>query len=1039
MHSLITWFAQNRVAANLLMAFIVITGLYAISQVPIESSPQFERNSLYVKFAYPGATPQDIEESVITRIEDAVYDLPGITALTSTAREGGGSVTMKVADDYHYREVLDEIDSRIELITSFPDDLEDLETGRSSLRFEVISVAISGELPELELRTLGKDIRDQLVTLPGINQVELTGIRPFEISIEIAQHQLQKYDLRLPDVVDAIRQASVNLPAGSIKEGSKELLIRTKGQRYHGADFADIVITTRADGSRLLLKEIAQIKDGFVDEAIMSRFNGKPGVLIEVYRSGDQDAITVAQTIKQFIARHSADMPAGVELSYWRDRSKYIDNRITSLLQTALMGSILVFIVLSLFLHIELAFWVVLGIPVSIIGAFAFMPVFDVTINYTSIFAFILVLGIVVDDAIVTGENIFKHLQQHEDPNHAVISGTREVAVAVTFGVLTTVVAFAALLMMEGDRSKMFTMIPPIVIPVLLLSLVETKLILPSHLKHIDPDNHLPGFGAVQRWIDRQLQRFVVSIYQPLLNRALQRPALTLSIFFSVLLIIASTVFSGWIRFTFFPKVQSEVVRAKVILPEGSPYELTHRAVIKMEHAAQALKRKYNQRADEPIITNIYSSVGVQGRVELGIKPNEGYVSFEVVPPEVRAHPVTSVELSREWRKQVGPMPGVRKLSFRGSLFKDRNPIDFMLKGQDFAELKLVADKIRHQLAQYPGVFDIADDFSQGQEQIELSIKPEAEQLGISARALGGQMRGAFHGIQTQRLQRDGEEVNVYVRYPQQERQTLNTLQHMKIKTDSGQEIPLHEVADISLQRAPAIINRSERYRTLHVTANANKKTVQLPVIEREMNAFIKNILPDHPEVSYVLEGEAKETRESMGSLGLGIALVLLAIYALLAIPFQSYSQPFIVMSVIPFGLTGSVLGHLMLGMDLTIQSVLGMLALIGVVVNDSLVLVDVINRSRQQGMALFTAVSQAGAARFRAILLTSLTTFIGLIPMMSSSNTQAQFLVPMAVSLAFGVLFATFITLLLVPCFYLLLENSKIAIKNIQISSKEN
>ncbi len=1033
MNFLIIWFVENRVAANLLMALIVISGLYAITHVPIESSPQYERNSLYVKFNYPGGTPQDIEESIITRIEEAIYALPGITDLTSTAREGGGSVSMKVADGYHYRDVLDEVEARVDLISSFPEQMEALEIGKSSIRFEVISVALSGYLPELEIRQLGKKVRNQLAALPGITQVELTGIRPFEISIEIAQQQLQKYQLTFPEVVDAIRNASSDLPAGSIKQDGKELLIRTQGQRYYGADFADIVVKTRSDGSRLSLGQIAEIKDGFVDEAILSRYNGKPAVMIEVYRSGEQDAIDIAQTVKQFLESQQSNMPPGVELGYWRDRSKYIDNRISSLLQTALLGSVLVFIVLSLFLQIELAFWVVLGIPVSIIGAFAFMPVFGVTINYTSIFAFILVLGIVVDDAIVTGENIFKHLQQHENPVQAVINGTREVAVAVTFGVLTTVVAFASLLMMDGDRSKMFTMIPPIVIPVLLLSLVETKLILPSHLKHLDVDKHLPGLNRLQQWIDRKLSRFVEHIYQPLLRQTLKHPALTLSVFFSALLIIASTVFSGWVRFTFFPKVQSEVVRSKVVLPEGSPYQMTHQTIKKIERAAIQLREKYNKLSpDQPIITNIYSSVGVQGRVQLGIKPNEGYVSFEVVPPEVRSHPVTSVELSREWRKLVGPVPGVRKLAFRGSLFKDRNPIDFMLKGHDFTELKRVANKIKQQLSHYPGVYDIADDFSQGQEQIELQIKPEAEQLGISGRELGLQVRGAFHGLQAQRLQREGEEVKVYVRYPQRERQTLDTLEQMKIRTATHEAIPLQEVAEIKLDRAPAIINRSERHRTLHVTAHANKKTVQLPVIEREMEAYIEKILVAHPGVSFVAEGEAKETRESLSSLGLGIALVLLVIYSLLAIPFQSYTQPLIVMSVIPFGLTGSVLGHIVLGMDLTIQSVLGMLALIGVVVNDSLVLVDYINRCRKQGQTLCHAVSQAGAMRFRAILLTSITTFIGLIPMMTSNNTQAQFLVPMAVSLAFGVMFATLVTLFLVPCFYLLVEKSKTRIFNL-------
>ncbi len=1022
---MIVWFARNRVASNLLMAVIVLTGLYVmLTQVPIESAPQFERNGLYVKFNYPGATPEDIEKSVTTRIEEAVYDLPGITELRSTSSEGGGSVTMDTADGYESREVMTDVQARIDLINSFPDELENLEVGVVDIRFEVISISVAGDLPEAELRILGKKVRDEIAELPGLSQVDLTGIRPFEISIDVSEQQLREYDLSIADLNRAIRRASIDIPAGAIKTGDYEFLVRTKGQLYHASDFAKVVIKTNADGTTLKIGDIAEIHDGFVDLPILSRFNGMPSVMIEIYRQGNQDALDIAKKVKDYLSEAQNRMPPGVKIEYWRDRSKYIDNRISSLIHTAAQGGILVFILLTLFLRMELAFWVVLGIPVSVIGTFAFMPIFGVTINYTSMFAFILVLGIVVDDAIVTGENIYKHLGQDKDPTDAVIRGTQEVATAVTFGVLTTIVAFAALLTMEGARSKMFTMIPAVVIPVLVLSLIETKLILPAHLKHMGEERTFPLLNKAQNFVSEGLTDFINRFYQPLLNKALQQPSLTVALFFSTLIILGSIVLSGWMNFTFFPKVQSEIARARVTFPEGTPYEVTRRHVERIEQAAFDLRDKYNgMDPDEKIISNVYSSVSVQGHVRMGLKPNEGRVNFDIIPQEMRANPVSSMDLAREWRELVGPIAGAKKLAFRASIFRSANAIDLMLKGQDFDELKKVSAKIKKQLAQYPGVIDISDDFSEGKEQVQLQIKPEAKLLGLTTVDLGLQVRSAFHGIEVQRMQRDGEEVKVYIRYPKSERESFSKLETLKIRTEEGHEVPLQQVADISITRAPAVIHRSDRYRTIHVTADADQKLVQLPLLRREMNAYIKDMLEDHPSISFVEEGEAKETKESFKSLGFGIALVLFVIYALLAVPFQSYSQPFIVMSVIPFGLIGAVMGHMILGLDLSIQSILGMLALTGVVVNDSLVLVDYINRCRKQGTPLFEAVEHAGRARFRAILLTSLTTFIGLMPMMFTSNTQAQFLIPMAVSLAFGVLFATFITLILVPCFYLLLE----------------
>ncbi|MEH6812165.1 MAG: efflux RND transporter permease subunit, partial [Motiliproteus sp.] len=650
------------------------------------------------------------------------------------------------------------------------------------------------------------------------------------------------------------------------------------------------------------------------------------------------------------------------------------------------------------------------------------MAELSVSLNIASLFAFILVLGIVVDDAIVTGENIYSHFSRGEDGLTAAINGTHEVAVPVTFGILTTIAAFIPLLMVEGRRAVMFEQIPLVVIPVLIFSLVESKLVLPSHLRYLKPPSDDNWLSRAQQTIARGLEIAIHRFYSPFLNRVLKHRYLALSIIFGFSLLVFATVVSGWTKFLFFPRVQSELARATLTMPAGTPFAITDRYVEQITLAAKKLQDRYREEdTGDSLITHVLSTSGSAGSSAAG---HLGRVIFEIVPPEHRRLEITSSELVREWRKMIGTIPGAESINYRAEIGRYSDPIDIQLNGNDFDQLKRFATELKQRLATYPEVFDIADTLSNGKQELQIRLKPEGALLGVDLINIARQVRQAFFGFEIQRIQRGRDDVKVLVRYPADERNSLQTLDTMMIRTDSGVEVPFREVAEVSADRSPSSISRIDRRRTVNISADVNKDTADVPAINRDLAAFVQQRIVDYPGISSSFEGEAKEQRDSFSGLFWGVIFVLFVIYALLAIPFKSYVQPFIVMSVIPFGVVGAIIGHWVMGMNLTIMSLMGMLALSGVVVNDSLVLVDYINRHRQQGESLHRTVRMAGVARFRPVLLTSLTTFAGLMPLIFEKSTQAQFLIPMAVSLGFGILFATLVTLLVVPINYLVLED---------------
>ncbi|MBB1303413.1 MAG: efflux RND transporter permease subunit [Pseudoalteromonas rhizosphaerae] len=1023
---MIAWFTKNHVAANLLLISIVFAGLFSLTtQIPLEVFPSFETDRISVSVSLRGSTPEDVEQGVTIRIEEAVQDLEGIKQISSRSSEGSASVSIEVDSGYDPRELLADIKSRVDAINTFPADAEKPVVALAERKREVIAVTVASDYGEKETREYAEQVRDQLLRLPSVTQVELSGVRDYELAIEVSQDTLRQYSLSLSDISRAISNSSTDISAGNLKTQGGDVLIRSKGQAYRKDEFARIAVKNQRDGTIIRLGDIATIRDDFEETPVRTRFNGKQAAFIDVYRIGPQSAITVADEVKEYIEGQQSKLPQGFDLSYWDDDSELVKSRIATLTTNALQGGILVLALLTLFLRPAIAFWVFIGIPVSFMGAFLAMPLFGVTLNIMSLFGFILVLGIVVDDAIVTGENVYTHLKTAESGEQAAIRGTQEVATPVTFGVLTTVAAFLPLAFIEGSRGALFAQIPVVVIPVLLFSLIESKFVLPAHLKYIKL-RHQKGepskFDKFQQRFADGFEHAILKYYQPLLNLALRHKLATVSLFVGIFLIILTMVTSGWTKFIFFPRIPSETVRVSLTLPTGTPFEVTNKYVIDMSDKARQLQDKYrDENTGESVILNILATTGGRGGAS-----NSGSVRFEITPAEKRDSNIGSRELASEWRDLIGVIPGAESLTFRAEIGRSSDPIDVQLTATSLSTLQEVAEQVKARLATYPTVFDIADSMSDGKEELQIELTEQGLALGLNRVDVSQQVRNSFFGAQAQRIQRGRDDVRVMVRLPLDERRSVADLKDILINTPTGGTVPLSHVAKLVPGQSPSTINRIDRYRTLNVTADIEKENTNMTVLQADLKIYLDELVQQYPGVSHSLEGEAKEQRESFGSLAWALVFVFFIIYALLAIPFKSYLQPLIVMSVIPFGMIGAVVGHWIMGMELTIMSLLGMLALIGVVVNDSLVLVDFINKKRSEGGELLEAVKLAGASRFRPVMLTSLTTFIGLMPLLFEKATQAQFLIPMAVSLGFGIIFATFITLLLVPVNYLLMERAQ-------------
>ena len=1036
MNRAIDWFARNSVAANLLMIFILASGLLTVFTIKQEVFPEFSLDLIAVDVRYLGAGPEEVEEGVSVRIEEAIQGIDGVKRITSTASEGIGTVLVELELDSDPRKVVDDVKSRVDAIDTFPAETEKPIIREITMRRQVVDVAISGDVGEATLKHLAEQVRDEITAIPEITQVEVTNARPYEISIEVSEDALRRHGLTFDEVAQAVRRSSLDLPGGSVRTDSGEVLLRTKGQAYRGDEYENLALWTRPDGSRLRLGEVARVVDGFAETDQLARFDGEPTVLVSVFRTGDQAALDIAAQVKTYVERAQTRMPKGVSVTVWQDQSKVLNDRLNLLLRNGFAGFCLLFLVLALFVQFRLAFWVSLGIPISFLGAIWLMPGLDVSINLMSLFAFILVLGIVVDDAIVVGENVFTHQQRHGQGLTGSIEGAQEIAVPVVFAVLTTVAAFLPLIFVPGMMGKFMMVIPLIVIPCLLFSLLESLMILPAHLSHMgwnDPGKRPGPLGRLQGMVARGLRSFIEHAYRPALEFALRRRYLTLAIGLATLIITGGMAGGGLLRFQFFPSVEADFMSAAVTMPQGTPVEVTSNIVRRLEMSAAQVRREMEDRTGLDLFQHTYAAVGDQPMATQATGPfgfaravsasHLGEVTIELAPAEDRD--ITSEELANRWRELTGLIPEAVELKFNASIFAAGRDIDIQLTGPDLNELRTVAAKIKGRLGEYTGVYEIADSFREGKREIKLGIKPEAEVLGLTLADLGRQVRQAFYGEEAQRIQRARDDIRVMVRYPREARRSIGALENMRVRTPDGGEVPFSQVAVVEHGRGYASIKRVDRNRAVNVTGAVNAELASAGDVIADLESrILPEILAEHPAVYYSLEGMMAEQRGTMEGLLTGLILALLMVFALLAVPLKSYVQPLIIMSAIPFGMVGAFWGHLIMGM--TMMSMFGMVALAGVVVNDSLVMVYFINRKRTLNADLGVAIREAGVVRFRPILLTSLTTFAGLSPLLMEKSMQARFLIPMALSLASGVLFATFVTLCLVPTGYLIVEDVK-------------
>ncbi len=1020
---MIAWFARNSVAANLLLVAIATAGILSLRSLPLSVFPDIEPSVITVSVPLRGATPEDVELGVAVRIEEAVHDLEGIDRLISDSVEGSTRVRIEAESDVDARQLLEDVKSRVDAINTFPAEAERPVISLAQRRRDVIEVVVAGPQSDTELLGFAEQVRDDLLRIDGISFAEIESARSYEIAIEASQDRLREFDLTLSDISRAIRGSSVDLSAGNVRTEGGDVLVRSKGQAYRGEDFATIVVKTNPDGSIIRIGDVARVIDGFQEGSARTTFNGDNAVFIGVERTGTESAIEISDKVRAYIAERQATLPAGMQLGYWDDDSVALRDRLGILMSSALQGSILVILLLALFLRPAVAFWVFVGIPVSFLGAFAVMSFFDISINLMSALGFIIVLGIVVDDAIVTGENVYSRLRRGERGVDAAISGTKEVAIPVTFGVLTTVAAFSPLAFVEGHMGNFMKPVALVVIPVLLISLIESKLVLPAHLKHIKVSNG--DDTKFTRWQQRFADGFeswILKRYRPLLDVVLRNRYATAASFVGVLAIAFALISSGWMRYTFFPNIEGDTATATLEMPVGTPFSVTDKHVQRIVAAARELQAQYtNGPGGDSLIENILAVSGLSRR---SAAPHLGQVQFEVTPRKDRVVDMGTMDLNNEWRKLIGPIPGAESLTFRATWFRPGSPIDIQLSGNSLESLSTVADVVKERLAMIDGIYEIEDSMSDGKEELVVELTPQGHLLGFTRNDIVGQVGEAFKGLQAQRIQRGRDDIRVLVRFSDLERQSLKTLDNMLITAPDGREIPLANVAVLEPSRGPSQITRIDQSRTLNIRAEVDKSTVNLTALQAELQAMLDEITSRYPGVRYSLEGESREQRKSMTSLAAGFVMVIFVIYCLLALPLKSYFQPLVVMLVIPFGVIGALIGHAVMGYSLSFMSVMGLMALTGVVVNDSLVLVDFVNQRRREGLDLAEAIRGAAVTRFRPIMLTSLTTFFGLMPLLMERATTAQFLVPMGISLGFGILFATLITLLLVPVNLMIAED---------------
>ena len=1026
----IAWMTHHTVAANLVMLIFILGGLLVSTRLKQEVFPQFEVDIIRVSVAYPGASPEEVEQGIVLSIEDVVRGLDGVKEITSTASEGKALVEIELVAGVNVNSVLQDATNEIDRIQSFPELAEEPIISLVEVRNQVVTVLVHGDLEEQILRDVAERIRDELLQRPGITLVELGVARPREISIEVPQRHLRAYGLTLNQIAQEIGEAAIELPGGGIKTTGGEVLLRTQERRDFGREYAEIPVASTPDGATITVDDIATIKDGFEETDEEAFYNGQRAIQVKVFRAGMETPQSVSESVHAYLEELRPELPAGLGLAIWNDQSEIYRDRMQLLVKNSLLGLLLVLLLLGLFLDLKLAFWVTVGLPTSIIGSFLFIPLTGASINMISLFAFIITLGIIVDDAVVTGEIIYQKREQGLPFLQAAIVGAREIAGPITFAVLTNIAAFLPLFFVPGDMGNFMRQIPSVVVAVFVVSLIESLFVLPAHLART---RELSAFWKTldrpRRWFSKAMQTFIRERYQPFLRIAVANRYLTVAVGVALLILAAGTVAGGYIPFSFLPAIDSEIVTAQATLPYGAPMEHSRKVLARLLKSGNAAITQHGGKA---VLRGIYAQIGSPlprrgpgDSATSSVGSHMVGVQVFLVPADQRDF--SGADFSNAWRAAIGTVPGLESLTFKAEIGPTGGaPIDIQLTHRSRAILETAAQELAEALSQYAGVTDIDDGVSLGKPQLSFRIKPEARSLGLNATDLAQQVRGAFYGVEALRQQRGRNEVKVMVRLPEAERHSSFTVEQLILLTEQGGEIPLAEAAEIEPGRAYTEIKRREGRRIVAVTADVDDQIANANTVIGEVTANeLETLKKKYPGLTYSLEGEQASQQESLSALAVGFALSLLLIYGLLAIPFRSYVQPLIVMLGIPFSIIGAVAGHMLLGYGLSLISMFGIVALAGVVVNDSLVLIVETNRLREeQRVPLSEAVIQGAMKRFRPIVLTSLTTFFGLAPMIFETALQARFLIPMAISLGFGILFGTVIILIIVPSVYLIVEN---------------
>lgn len=1020
---LIAWFARNSVAANLLMIFIILGGLYMyFFGINKQMFPYQESNWIEIGVSYPGAAPQEVEEGITLKIEESLKSIQGLKRVITYSNRGRSTTYIQVEQDSDANQILNEVKAQVDSISSFPDGMERPIVERQKPKQEVLYISLYGDLSYKQLKDLGKQIYTDIQNLPSVSISDHYSGPSYEIGIEISKEKLREYGLSFRDVANAVRNFSANRSAGQIRGEKGYISLRVENQAYSGLDFENLPLLSLPDGSQVLLGDVARVKDGFTEGLRYSKFNGQPSNTFFIGAAKNQNIVDVADEVKRYIKRKQQELPQGIHLETWVDFTYYLEGRLSMMFENMAFGGLLVFLMLTLFLRLRLAFWVMLGLPISFLGALMLLPApfIGVTINIVSLFAFILVLGIVVDDAIVIGESVHNETEERGQSLENVVRGAKRVAMPATFGVLTTVAAFIPMVIATGPGSEQSQATGFVVILCLLFSLVESKLILPAHLAgmKVTKDNPRNPMYRVRSAIDRGLSHLTQNLYRPFLQKALHYRYTVFFSFIAILLVCIGLVSGGFLRVVAMPKIPHDFVEVTVEMTANSTEESTLEVLKSLEKLIYSVDGQVKAEHDgQTMIAGLQSAL--RGRTG-------GNLTVKLVDPEIR--PIGTFQLSDKWRAQMPELPGLKSLKIRDSLMgggREDGDISFRLASSDGQQLILAANELKQKLRGYVGVGEVNDSMQSVTDEVQLELKPLAYSLGLTLSDVAQQVNFGFYGIEAQRILRDAEELRVMIRYPQEQRNSISQIQHVLIKTPNGSEVSLSEVADIRIVDGINSIRRENSMRTISVWASIDDTKAEPLKITREIrDNYLPKLLKNYPKVTTEISGSIRDTMDAMSKTIRDMGLTLILIFSLLAIPLRSYSQPLIIMSVIPFGVIGALLGHLILGMDISSFSLFGIIAAAGVVVNDSLVMVDFVNKAREQGIAVRDAVVQSGVKRFRAILLTSITTFVGLIPIITESSLQAKLVIPMAISLAFGVLFATVVTLLLIPSLYVILDD---------------